>query len=83
MTESEVLAIITADSHPDINSSVGEITRVLARAIANIAPKLTDAEISELLCVAVALYQKGFEEFQATVDTRAVLREMKKKSQDS
>lgn len=81
MSEEELLKIIVSDKHPEVDRPLSEITRMLAKSISSVAHKLEDDELSEFLCIAVALYQKGFHEFKAGVEAENVLYEMRAKNQ--
>jgi hypothetical protein len=69
MTEQQIIDIMTAGGHPQFDGSLTDLTGLYVSRLAMISDKLSPQELAELISIGVALYQKGFKEFKAGIDT--------------
>lgn len=70
MTEQQIIDIMTASGHPEFDGTMADLTGLYASRLAAVSGKLSPQELAEFISIGVALYQKGFKEFKAVMDTK-------------
>lgn len=66
MTVDEIFEVVACCDYPDMPITLNELNGVLINRLAAISDRITDDEMSQLISIAVVLYQKGFKEQLAT-----------------
>lgn len=79
MTEEEILEIVTSGAHPDIRMSLNLLNGLFIQRLAAVSDKLDVDEISEFISIAVVLYQRGFTEFRADMETKTLMHRLQGK----
>lgn len=62
MTVDEILEVVTCCDYPDMPISLNQLNGVLINRLAAISDRISSDEMSQLISIAVVLYQKGFKE---------------------
>ncbi len=62
MTVDEILEVVTCCDYPDMPITLNQLNGMLINRLAAISDRITNDEMSQLISIAVVLYQKGFQE---------------------
>lgn len=65
ITKQELLDLITQEDHPDMNLDWNTLTQLYTHQLASISSKLNQQELASMVTLGIALYQKGYKEFEA------------------
>lgn len=73
MTVDQIVAIVTSNDYPNMPIALNQLNAVLINRLAAISDKLATDELSQLIGIAVVLYQKGFQEQEAKEELQALM----------
>jgi len=62
MSVDEILEVVTCCDYPDMPITLNQLNGMLINRLAAISDRITSDEMSQLISIAVVLYQKGFKE---------------------
>jgi hypothetical protein len=62
MSVDEILEVVTCCDYPDMPITLNQLNGMLINRLAAISDRITNDEMSQLISIAVVLYQKGFKE---------------------
>lgn len=62
MTVDEIFEVVTCCDYPDMPVTLNQLNGVLINRLAAISDRISSDEMSQLISIAVVLYQKGFKE---------------------
>jgi hypothetical protein len=65
ITKQELLELITQDDHPEMDLDWNTLTQLYTHQLASISPKLSQQELASMVTIGIALYQKGYKEYEA------------------
>lgn len=72
ITKQQLLDLITQEDHPEMELDWNMLTQLYVNQLAGIAAKLDQQEMAAMVTIGIALYQKGFKEFQAAETLKGV-----------
>lgn len=73
MTVDEIFEVVTCCDYPDMPISINQLNGMLINRLAAISDRITNDEMSQLISIAVVLYQKGFKEQLANNELNSLL----------
>jgi hypothetical protein len=79
MTVDEILEVVTSNDYPDMPISLTQLNGVLINRLAAISDRIDTDEMSQLISIAVVLYQKGFKEQLANSELEELFESLGKK----
>lgn len=79
MTEQTILDLITREEQQELDLSYNQLTQLFAHELAAVSHKLNQDDLAALVAIGVALYQKGFKEFRAGIDEKALFAALQKR----
>ncbi|MDB5762879.1 MAG: hypothetical protein JWQ21_1874 [Herminiimonas sp.] len=83
MTEQKILDLLTREGQPELDLNYNQLAQLFAHELAAISHKINSDELATLVVVGVALYQKGFKEFRAGIDEKALFTTLQKRRNES